>query len=144
MSSMAATAGPYSAQLVTLYALLIADVVINATADANAEPLSRFSAISYLVIQLVVRVLCVFNTIGLLGSIPRLGEERRRLSTIEGAVPSPQAMPAGCRFHPRCPFADAQCRASPPPLVEIAPGHSAACWHAPVEMAAHVSGRAAE
>ena len=65
---MAATAGPYSAQLVTLYALLIADVVINATADANAEPLSRFSAISYLVIQLVVRVLCVFNTIGLLGS----------------------------------------------------------------------------
>ena len=68
MSSMAATAGPYSAQLVTLYALLIADVVINATADANAEPLSRFSAISYLVIQLVVRVLCVFNTIGLLGS----------------------------------------------------------------------------
>jgi len=83
-------------------------------------------------------------TIGLLGSIPRLGEERRRLSTIEGAVPSPQAMPAGCRFHPRCPFADAQCRASPPPLVEIAPGHSAACWHAPVEMAAHVSGRAAE
>ena len=83
-------------------------------------------------------------TIGLLGSIPRLGEERLRLSTIEGAVPSPQAMPAGCRFHPRCPFADAQCRAVPPPLVEIAPGHSAACWHAPVEMAAHVSGRAAE
>ncbi|MFN4088658.1 MAG: ABC transporter ATP-binding protein [Alphaproteobacteria bacterium] len=83
-------------------------------------------------------------TIGLLGSIPRLGEERRRLSTIEGAVPSPQAMPKGCRFHPRCPFATDRCRQAPPPLEEIAPGHTAACWYAPVETAEHLVGRAAE
>src|SRR5690606_642194 len=77
-------------------------------------------------------------TIGLLGSIPRLGEERRRLSTIEGAVPSPQAMPKGCRFHPRCPFSTDQCRDAAPPLAEIAPGHLTACWHAPIEAAAHL------
>ncbi len=72
-------------------------------------------------------------TIGLLGSIPRLEEERPRLATIEGTVPNPAALPAGCRFHPRCPFATDHCRAEPPPLHEIAPGHQVACWRAPIE-----------
>ena len=72
-------------------------------------------------------------TIGLLGSIPRLDADRRRLSTIEGTVPTPRAMPQGCRFAPRCPFAQAHCRAAEPPLREIASGHRAACWYAPVE-----------
>jgi len=75
-------------------------------------------------------------TIGLLGSIPRLDEQRERLSTIEGTVPSPANQPRGCRFAPRCPFADARCHAEPPPLREMNPGgasHLAACWKAPVE-----------
>jgi oligopeptide/dipeptide ABC transporter ATP-binding protein len=60
-------------------------------------------------------------TIGLLGSIPRLDVERERLATIEGSVPSPASQPAGCRFAPRCPFADAHCHASQPPLRSWAP-----------------------
>ncbi|HQP65465.1 MAG TPA: ABC transporter ATP-binding protein [Quisquiliibacterium sp.] len=72
-------------------------------------------------------------TIGLLGSIPRLDIERERLATIEGTVPSPANQPAGCRFSPRCPFADARCHAEPPPLRELAPQHRVACWKAPVE-----------
>ena len=72
-------------------------------------------------------------TIGLLGSIPRLDVDRDRLSTIEGAVPSPDRQPAGCRFSPRCPFADRRCREQPPPLRDIEPGHAVACWKAPVE-----------
>jgi len=48
-------------------------------------------------------------TIGLLGSVPRLDEERETLLAIEGSVPPPFALPAGCRFHPRCPFAQAAC-----------------------------------
>jgi peptide/nickel transport system ATP-binding protein/oligopeptide transport system ATP-binding protein len=72
-------------------------------------------------------------TLGLLGSIPRLDEERERLLAIEGTVPPPFALPKGCRFAPRCPFAEPACEAAPPPLVEVAPGHLAACRRAPVE-----------
>ena len=72
-------------------------------------------------------------TIGLLGSIPRLDVDQARLATIEGAVPSPLNQPPGCRFAPRCPFADRRCHAEPPPLRDAAPGHQVACWHAPVE-----------
>ncbi|MBO2519489.1 MULTISPECIES: ABC transporter ATP-binding protein [Limnochorda] len=67
-------------------------------------------------------------TEGLLESIPKLHEERERLQTIEGVVPSPYNMPAGCRFHPRCPLARDICRAQEPPLMEVDPGHWAACW----------------
>jgi peptide/nickel transport system ATP-binding protein len=52
-------------------------------------------------------------TIGLLGSIPRINVDRERLATIEGTVPSPNNQPAGCRFAPRCPFAQAICTTSP-------------------------------
>lgn len=72
-------------------------------------------------------------TIGLLGSIPRLDVERERLATIEGMVPSPANQPVGCRFAPRCPFADSRCQAEPPPLRELGTGHEVACWRAPVE-----------
>ncbi|MEO8674728.1 MAG: ABC transporter ATP-binding protein [Casimicrobiaceae bacterium] len=72
-------------------------------------------------------------TIGLLGSIPRLHLEQARLAAIEGQVPGPETTVHGCRFHPRCPFAVEQCRREDPPLVEIAPGHAAACWRAPIE-----------
>jgi peptide/nickel transport system ATP-binding protein len=75
-------------------------------------------------------------TIGLLGSIPRLHVEHDRLAVIEGQVPSPETPITGCRFHPRCPFAIDQCRREEPPLLELAPGHAAACWRAPLEVAA--------
>src|SRR4051794_9118988 len=73
-------------------------------------------------------------TIGLLGSIPRLDVDRERLSTIEGTVPGADRQPAGCRFSPRCPFADARCVKEPPPLRDIGPDHRVACWKAPVEL----------
>jgi peptide/nickel transport system ATP-binding protein/oligopeptide transport system ATP-binding protein len=73
-------------------------------------------------------------TIGLLGSIPRLDEERERLSTIEGVVPSSDRQPKGCRFAPRCPFADRRCSDEPPPLREMESSHFVACWRAPVEL----------
>jgi peptide/nickel transport system ATP-binding protein len=72
-------------------------------------------------------------TVGLLGSTPKLHSEQDRLATIEGMVPSPLALPQGCRFHPRCPFAVDACRASEPPLAEVKRGHFSACWRAPLE-----------
>jgi peptide/nickel transport system ATP-binding protein len=77
-------------------------------------------------------------TIGLLGSIPRLHLEQQRLLAIEGQVPDPMAPVKGCSFHPRCPFAVAQCRSADPPSVEVRGagcGHRTACWEAPLEVA---------
>ena len=71
-------------------------------------------------------------TIGLLGSIPRLHQEQARLPAIEGQVPDPRTMPAGCRFEPRCPFRTAKC-AEDPVLQPLAARHEAACWNAPLD-----------
>jgi oligopeptide/dipeptide ABC transporter ATP-binding protein len=71
-------------------------------------------------------------TIGLMGSLPSLGGRSGRLATIPGQVPSASNLPVGCRFAPRCPFADHRCHAERPPLAQVA-GHRAACWYAPLE-----------
>jgi peptide/nickel transport system ATP-binding protein len=49
---------------------------------------------------------------------------------LKGEVPSPAAPPAGCYFHPRCPYAEARCREETPALREITPGHVARCHFA--------------
>jgi len=49
------------------------------------------------------------------------------LAGIPGAVPSVIGPPPGCRFHPRCPSARADCRAAPPPTVSLGAGHDTAC-----------------
>ena len=71
-------------------------------------------------------------TIGLLGAIPDLDRRRARLATIEGTVPDLSAALVGCRFAPRCPFAEPRCRAEAPTLRAVEPGHEAACWRAPL------------
>ncbi len=72
-------------------------------------------------------------TLGLLGSIPKIEEERERLLAIEGTVPAPFALPDGCRFHPRCVFAADACTRIDPPLGDVGPDHLVACIRAPVE-----------
>jgi oligopeptide/dipeptide ABC transporter ATP-binding protein len=68
-------------------------------------------------------------TQGLMGSIPSLADWGvRRLTAIDGVVPSPFAAPQGCGFAPRCPHAMEVCRTRSPDLGEIAPGHAAACF----------------
>ncbi|MBR0655993.1 ABC transporter ATP-binding protein [Plastoroseomonas arctica] len=74
-------------------------------------------------------------TLGLLGSIPRLDEERETLLAIDGTVPPPFALPPGCRFAPRCPFMISPCNDVVPPLRVVADGHLAACIRAPIEAA---------
>jgi peptide/nickel transport system ATP-binding protein len=69
-------------------------------------------------------------TIGLLNAIPDLARPQDRLVTIPGSVPNLLRPPPGCPFWPRCPRADAGCRAALPPLTEVAANHFAACWKA--------------
>jgi len=67
-------------------------------------------------------------TAGLLGSVPRLGAPRgERLVPIPGAPPSMIGLPLGCPFAPRCPLVVDECRTNEPALVDIEPGHAAAC-----------------
>jgi peptide/nickel transport system ATP-binding protein len=72
-------------------------------------------------------------TIGLLGSIPRLGRRTAHLATIEGVVPNMANPPSGCRFAARCPFVGEACLKAPPPLAELNPGHWSRCIKAPLE-----------
>jgi oligopeptide/dipeptide ABC transporter ATP-binding protein len=53
-------------------------------------------------------------TEGLLGAVPKLGNEAERLVTIAGTVPNPARFPAGCKFHPRCPRTQALAASAPP------------------------------
>lgn len=69
-------------------------------------------------------------TKGLLGSLPKLDEQREELDSIPGAVPNPLNMPSGCAFHPRCPAATEQCHSQKPSLVEVARDHLARCLYA--------------
>jgi oligopeptide/dipeptide ABC transporter ATP-binding protein len=67
-------------------------------------------------------------TRGLLQAVPTLRTDRSRpLPTIEGTVPSLQAVPAGCPFEPRCDLRLGQCSRSLPALREVALGHWARC-----------------
>ena len=72
-------------------------------------------------------------TDGLLGAIPSVTSPRPRLAAIEGRVPAATDWPTGCRFAPRCPFADERCRREPPAMREVGPDHRSRCWKAPLE-----------
>ncbi|MFU8883210.1 MAG: ABC transporter ATP-binding protein [Rhodobacterales bacterium] len=72
-------------------------------------------------------------TLGLMGSMPAIAGRQGRLLTIPGSVPSPDAMPAGCRFASRCPFELPACAAARPDLVADDSGQSVACLRAPLD-----------
>ena len=59
---------------------------------------------------------------------PNTARTRKRIP-LEGDVPSPLNMPSGCAFRPRCRYATERCAQERPPLAEIGPGHSIACWN---------------
>jgi peptide/nickel transport system ATP-binding protein len=64
----------------------------------------------------------------LLAATPRLFKKVDKLHFIPGTPPDLIAPPKGCRFSPRCNKAFGRCFEEEPPLVEIEPGHMAACW----------------
>ncbi|WP_144796821.1 ABC transporter ATP-binding protein [Halorubrum depositum] len=64
-------------------------------------------------------------TVGLMSSIPRIGDERERLQTIPGRMPDLIEMPPGCNFHPRCPYAEESCTRVEPGLVDVDTGDPA-------------------
>jgi oligopeptide/dipeptide ABC transporter ATP-binding protein len=65
-------------------------------------------------------------TRALLSVVPSIVRRGRERIILQGETPNPVAVPAGCRFHPRCPLADAGCRATDPAL-ELKAGRLVAC-----------------
>jgi peptide/nickel transport system permease protein len=66
-------------------------------------------------------------TEGLLAAIPQVAEQDERLASIPGVVPDPFAMPTGCRFRPRCPYAMPECASAPVELRSAGEQHRARC-----------------
>ncbi|MGA9175152.1 MAG: ABC transporter ATP-binding protein [Thermoactinomyces sp.] len=67
-------------------------------------------------------------TQGLLKSIPKLDEQKKRLYAIPGQVPNPFNMPHGCRFAPRCEFAMEICYKEEPEITKVEEGHLSRCF----------------
>jgi oligopeptide/dipeptide ABC transporter ATP-binding protein len=84
-------------------------VEMAASAELFAAPLHPYSA-------------------ALISAIPQPDPDAPRLAALaQGDVPSPVNMPAGCRYHPRCPYAQRICLHQDPPLTELTARHHAAC-----------------
>lgn len=76
-------------------------------------------------------------TVGLMGSIPSIGQDVERLPQIEGAMPRLNAIPQGCAFNPRCTKVFDRCRTERPDLMD-AGATRASCWlHAKNKEAVH-------
>lgn len=102
----------FAQNVIVMYASQIAE-------RANVERLFAYPAHPY--------------TRALLGAIPRPDSRGKPLEAIPGTVPSPLYYPRGCHFSGRCKEELPPCAEQPPPVVEVEPGHDAACWlHAPV------------
>ncbi|MDA2952902.1 MAG: ABC transporter ATP-binding protein, partial [Actinomycetota bacterium] len=68
-------------------------------------------------------------TEALLNSIPKIEmKSGERLQVIEGRLPDPTQLPAGCGFAARCTYVQAKCTAEHPPLVDAGNGHLYRCW----------------
>jgi oligopeptide/dipeptide ABC transporter ATP-binding protein len=66
-------------------------------------------------------------TVALKESVPLIGSGYRKHELLPGEAPSPVAPPSGCRFSPRCKYAQEVCKNDEPELREISKGHWAAC-----------------
>ncbi len=67
-------------------------------------------------------------TQALLNSIPRMRDNRDRLTAIDGQPPDLTALPPGCAFAPRCPTALDRCREAPPTQLTFGDQHTVRCW----------------
>jgi oligopeptide/dipeptide ABC transporter ATP-binding protein len=83
-------------------------------------------------------------TIGLINAIPRADLVGASPEPIPGSPPDLVSPPSGCRFHPRCPYAEPLCRDAAPELRQLAAGHVAACHFAGTGMFSRALDRAVE
>jgi oligopeptide/dipeptide ABC transporter ATP-binding protein len=69
-------------------------------------------------------------TLGLMAASPSARDGAREIRPIDGNPPDLTALPSGCAFHPRCPFARQRCQTEAPPLRSLPSGRASACHYA--------------
>jgi oligopeptide/dipeptide ABC transporter ATP-binding protein len=105
-----ATAGYFTDRMAVMYLGRIME--LGPTKEVLAEPVHPY-------------------TRALISVVPVPNPRRRHKRTIlQGEIPNPIDIPPGCRFHPRCPEAIAECQHTEPELHAVAPGHQVACIRA--------------
>ncbi|RAT97773.1 ABC transporter ATP-binding protein [Brevibacillus sp. Leaf182] len=67
-------------------------------------------------------------TKGLIGSVPKIGQKRERLDSVPGNVPTPNNMPKGCKFAPRCKDVMPVCWEKEPTITTVGEKRSCRCW----------------
>lgn len=68
-------------------------------------------------------------TKALFGAIPLpIVDGNRKLTILEGNIPSPVNPPSGCRFHTRCPLVQNICKNEPPEFRQVLPGRNVSCY----------------
>ncbi|MGM0714691.1 ABC transporter ATP-binding protein [Brevibacillus parabrevis] len=67
-------------------------------------------------------------TKGLIGSVPKIGQKRDRLDSVPGNVPTPNNMPKGCKFAPRCKEAMSICWEQEPAIAGVGENRFCRCW----------------
>ncbi len=72
-------------------------------------------------------------TLGLFNSLPNMTKGARRLQPIDGMMPDPSNLPAGCKFHPRCPYADEGCCGQAMTMEKLSGTHYCSCKRALAE-----------
>ena len=68
-------------------------------------------------------------TEGLMYSIPRLNDDRKKLDPIPGVVPHPLDLPKGCKFAPRCKYCTKKCIEEEPPLAKVSENQLVRCFY---------------
>ena len=109
--------------------LITHDLGVVAQIAQNVMVMYAGQAVEYADVRSVFKDPLHPYTVGLLKSLPVLGEEKDSLYSIKGNIPSPKDYPEGCRFSPRCEKACQRCHKEPPPLFDLPDGRRVRCWN---------------
>ena len=109
--------------------LITHDLGVVAQIAQNVMVMYAGQAVEYADVRSVFKDPLLPFSVGLLKSLPVLGEEKDSLYSIKGNIPSPKDYPEGCRFSPRCEKACQRCHKEPPPLFDLPDGRRVRCWN---------------
>ena len=107
--------------------LISHDLGVIAAMAKNVAVMYAGSIVEYASVSTLFQKPLLPYTKGLLGAIPRLDREIKRLAVIPGTLPNLFNLPEGCKFRERCSEAFEICASVRPQLIEIEPGYEVAC-----------------
>lgn len=120
--------GDLKKEMNTAIILITHDLGIVAQIAQNVMVMYAGQAVEYGDVRTLFKHTLHPYTLGLLKSIPVIGDDKESLFSIKGSIPSAKDYPKGCRFCPRCEQATERCLKQAPELREAEPGHWVRCW----------------